>query len=175
MRRKRPAISKPDRPTQQTPAELLVFLLQFVRAGFYRDCPDRWFADQHFIRRKVLTWPAIWLDKRGVTLSPDRYKEILVGIFSTIKTHGNTESVRYWPGYLLHCVQEHFKHNEENIYEEAKSLRNKTEAVMLAFHRATDAQRAPDPVVSLVQVAAALAVATKKKKTSNSKQQLSLF
>jgi hypothetical protein len=153
----------------------LDFLLAFIRSGFYRDCPDRWFKDQHFIRRKVLTYPAKWLNSRGVTLPTDRYKEILVGIFSTIKVHGQTDTVRYWPGYLLHCVQTHFKCHGDEIYEEGKSIRAHTDLALATVQRALQAQRVADPVASLVQVANALKVATRKKKVSDCKAQMSLF
>jgi hypothetical protein len=166
----------PTRPKQQTPEEIISDLMQHIRAGFYFDHPQAWFADQHFIKAKVVTWPASWLNSRGVTLKPERYKEVLIGVFETIKVHGNTGSVKYWPGYLLHCLQMHFKCHGDEIYEEAKSLRNKMEAALMACQRSVEASRAADPVAAIAQVNKALmSVGRKKKTVAPAKQQLSLF
>jgi hypothetical protein len=58
-----------------------------------------------------------------VTLPPERYKAILLEIFNGIKQHGSTEAIKYWPGYLMHCVQTHFRIHGEEYYEEGKALR----------------------------------------------------
>jgi hypothetical protein len=175
MKRNKPPQSF-DRPAQQTPAELVAFLCQFIRAGFYRECPEKWFADQHFIRKRVILWPATWLNDRGVTLSPGRYQDILVGIFTLIKQHGQTETVKYWPGYLLHCVQEHFKHHGDEIYEEAKALRSRLDNVVMGLERAKDAKPALDPVAELARLQAAMTTATRKKKApAKSQAQMSLL
>jgi len=123
---------KVERPKQQLPGEIVADLMGAIRGSFYGDMEaKRWFQDQDFIRRKVVCWPAGWLISRGVTLKPERYKEIVMGVITTIKHHGDTGGVKYWPGYLLHCLQMHFKCHGDEIYEEAKSLRSALENVMV--------------------------------------------
>jgi hypothetical protein len=169
----KPAAS--ERPKQDLPADIIGDLMTAVRNGFYPG-NDAWFADQSFIRRRVVTWPAGWLNKRGVTLKPERYKEILLGIFTEIKRHGQTGTVKYWPGYLVHCVQEHFKYHGEEIYNEAKALRNKVEAALLAGKRATDCRQGNDPVAALALVHQTLTAAHKRKqKPSAAKAQMDLL
>src|SRR6185503_11203997 len=147
------------------PAEIVNDLMAAARS-FYSDFPERWFADQSFIRQRVVTWPAGWLRKRGVSLKPERYKEILLGLFLDIKRKGNTGAVKYWPGYLAHCVQEHFKHHGDEIYEEAKSFRV---ALENALGKAQTAPR-PDPVAVIAQVHQALAKKLNRKHRRSEKQ-----
>lgn len=89
-------VNVPIRPKQQLPGEIIGDLMGAIRNAFYAG-DERWFADQAFLRRRV------------VTLPPQRYKEILLEVFQEIKRHGQTESVKYWPGYLVHCMQQHFQ------------------------------------------------------------------
>lgn len=145
------------RPRQETPAEIVGELLGVIRGQFYGDTEARrWFQDQHFIKRNVVLWPAAWLDKRGVTLAPERYRALLLEIFQGVKRHGETGAVRYWPGYLMKCVQEHFRHNEDAIYDEAKAVRTQVESAMRAIQRGRDATPASDPIRVLAQTRAVL-------------------
>lgn len=137
------------RPQQQTPKDIVDDLMGVIRRQFYCDAPPKqWFQDQSFIRRRVVLWPAHWLNERGVTLRPERYKGILLEILQGIKHHGEVGAVRFWPGYLAHCVQQHFKHNEEAIYNEGKALRATLETVLLAAQGAVQSRPA-DPVATL--------------------------
>jgi hypothetical protein len=135
------------RSKQEVGAEIVNDLLASVRNQFYADAPAKqWFQDRKFILRSVVLWPASWLNKRGVTLPPERYKSILLEIFQDIKRKGNTGAVTYWPGYLMHCVQEHFKHHGDDYYTEGKSLRSAVERSLMAFGRLDQAAGQPDPV-----------------------------
>lgn len=165
---------KLDRPKQVLPAEIIGDLMGAIRNQFY-DGNDAWFADQEFIRRRVVTWPARWLNGRGVTLKPARYKEILLDIFQEIKRHGQTAAVEYWPGYLVHCVQQYFEHHGEEIYAEGKSLRNEVENALLAGRRSADEARTNDPVAGLALVHQALTVAHKRKHRPSSQKQMNLL
>lgn len=124
MDRGKKSVSVEQRARQSTPEEVIQNLLQVIRSGFYSDLdPKKWFQDRQFILKNVVLWPATWLDDKGVTLSPDRYKAIIYEVIQGIKHHGKTEAVGYWPGYLKHCLQQHFIHHGDEIYEEAKSFR----------------------------------------------------
>lgn len=171
MKPKKPAAA--PRATQETPEEIINDLMQFIRSAFYQQNPA-WFKDQHFIRERVVTWPASWLDGRGVTLPPGRYKEILINIFMIIKQNGNTGSVQYWPRYLLHCVQQHFKHHGDEIYEEGKSLRAITDLALSTCRRSMETNRSADQVAAIAQVHQAL-TSRKKKAMVQPKEQLDLL
>jgi hypothetical protein len=113
-----------QRPRQTLAVEIRDDLLQVIRNQFYQDAPAGAFQkDRKFLLSRVVLWPAGYLDSRGVTLPPARYKAILLEVFNGIKQHGQTGAIKYWPGYLMHCVQTHFRIHGEEYYEEGKSLR----------------------------------------------------
>jgi hypothetical protein len=121
------------RPKQAVPVDIVTDLQTAIRNQFYADARDRWMKDQHFIKREFTLYLATWLDKRGVTLRPDRYKTLLLDLLNDIKTHGNTSAIQYFPGYLKHVLQQHLKHHGEDLYHEAKSLRTLAENTLLSL------------------------------------------
>lgn len=151
---------------EQTPAELVAELLAVVRAQFYPDslvadarARKRWFQEQHIIKSWVVLWPAAWLDERGVWLSPERYREALLGIFNEVKQHGDTGDVKNWPRYLAACVQSRFKIRAEEFLSEGKSARAVVERVALGLmkpEKATAAKRGEDVVRALAGAKAVL-------------------
>lgn len=135
--------------------EIISDLQQAIRNQFYLisgPCGEhQWLKDQHFIKREFTLYLAGWLDRKGVTLKPERYKALLLGLLTDIKTHGNTGAVKYWPGYLKHVLQQHLRHHGEEIYNEAKALRTLTENTLLALGTAAPAPAAPDPIRILAE------------------------
>ncbi len=144
-----------ERRKQELPAEMVADLMRSIRGQFYAEsftCTNaakKWFQDARFLKVRVVLWPAGWLNKRGITLKPERYKAILLEVFQEIKSHGATAVVNYWPGYLAKCVQERFRHREEEIYAEGKALRNALESAMLFASKLSQAE--PDPIEALNQ------------------------
>jgi hypothetical protein len=121
-----------DRPRQDTPEDLVNRLLDFVRHHFYGDATaKKWAQDSNFIRRYVILWPARFINSHGFTLPAARYQAIMLEVLMDVVRKGNTATVKYWPGYLTHCVQEHWHHHWEEYYGEAKSMRAKVEALLL--------------------------------------------
>jgi hypothetical protein len=119
------------RPKQSIPQEIKTDLLNAIRGAFYGDATDKqWHQDKHFILRTFVLWPAGYLDRRGVTLPPTRYKAVVLGVIQGIKQHGQTGAVKFWPGYLAHCLQTHFRLHGEEYYEEGKALRKNLAAVL---------------------------------------------
>lgn len=158
-----------ERPKQPLPAEIVGDLLSAIRSAFYGDLDAKqWHQQKRFLTR-VVTWPAGWFTRKGVTIGPARYKAIVLDILDGIKVHGSTENVKFWPGYLLHCVQEHFRHHGDGYYEEGKAVRTTIER---ALSQAGSRPQA-DPVEALAQANAVLAPRTLRRKTPN--QQLSLL
>lgn len=93
------------RPRQRLPGEIVSDLMAAIRGPFYGDAtPKQWAQDYHFIRDRVVLWPAPCLDKRGVILKPERYNAIILEVLQEIKHHGNTGQITYWPAYLAKCV-----------------------------------------------------------------------
>jgi hypothetical protein len=120
-----------ERPRQTVATEIRDDLLGAIRNQFYADAePGQFQKDRNFLLTRVVLWPAGYLDKRGVTLPPERYKAILLEVFNGIKAHGQTGAIKYWPGYLMKCVQDHFKHHGEDYYNEGKTLRASLDKIL---------------------------------------------
>jgi hypothetical protein len=172
MKPKRPL--PPLRDRQPTPGEMVSELMGVVRRQLYADLPERkWFQDQHLVKAWFVLWPARWLDERGVTLPPERYREILLGVLDTIKAHGDTGAVKYWPRYLLTAVQSHFRVNGDRYYEEGKSVRAALERALATAQRTQAA--APDPIRVLAEAGRALAVGKRRKKAAAAPKERLLF
>lgn len=166
----------PARPKQQLPADIATDLMNYIRGHFYASATQKqWFQDSKFLMREVVTWPARWLNSRGVTLPPERYCKILLEVFRTIENHGQTDAIKYWPGYLKKCVQDHFAHHGESYYEEGKAIRSKLDIALSTCRSAV--QRQPDPIRTLAEVHHVLATATprRRKTAPKSPRQLDLF
>jgi hypothetical protein len=116
-----------------TPEALVSRLLTTVRGQFCGDMtPGEWSMHSHFIRRNVILWPAGFMKGKGFTLPGPRYEAIMRGIFQVIIREGKTGAVKCWPGYLMMCVQNHWRHHWEEYYAEAKSARNLVTTALLA-------------------------------------------
>ena len=118
---------------------------------------------RHFIQRNVVLWPARFMWGKGFTLPAPRYEAIFRDIFHTIKARGQTEAVKFWPGYLMHCTQQHWKHHWEDYYAEAKSIRNQITHTLLACQQAAPADN------TVEALAIAHQVLTEKKRKSRSR------
>lgn len=164
------------RPKQQAPREIIDELIDLIRRQFCADLPkEEWWKMKRFMRR-VVTWPAGWMTGKGMAVPPKRYREILLGVFNTIKIHGNTDNVRYWPAYLLHSVQEHFKHHGEEYLDEAKAIEAKAHLALMGLRRAPDSEVADRRIEALSSVHNALKPRRQaKKKPGQDSEQLSLL
>lgn len=168
-----------NRPKQNIPAEIMGDIMNAIRGQFYPDATAKqWMQESAFIRREFVLYLASWLDKRGVTLKPARYKQILLERLNEIKTHGATDRIKYFPGYLKHVLQQHLKHHGEEYYNEGKNLRALTENALLAAGVNNPNRTAtPDPIRVLAEARRDLLTAKKPAKKSGQKNgsQLSLF
>ena len=137
------------------PREMIERLLARIGALAYRaKRVDRWMQDQRPLM-EALTWPAVWLNNRGVGMPVAEYEAKLGEILDIIARHGDLEAVRFFPAYLGDCIRKHFAHHGDEIYAARKHVRN---AVDLGFLRGAPARPQPvDAVATLVQVHAVLA------------------
>lgn len=131
------------------PDAVIERLLATINTTFYASRDARaWLIDQKPLTL-ALTWPATWLNQRGVGLPLDRYEAILREILTEIRTHGDLAAIRHFPTYLLRCVKLRFQHNGEALYEEGKRLRN---VLDLRFLKGMATQ--PAPAVDAIEVLA---------------------
>lgn len=165
---------KVQRPRQPTPKELTDSCLGILRAKFYQGDDKSFFQDRSHLLRWVVLWPASWLNKKGVTIHGDKYRDIFNKVFLNAAAHVQSK-VKYRPAYLRQVIQSHFAIHGEEYYDDAKSVRNLVEATMLAVGRPL-AQEA-DPVKELAAARDILTSHKPKKKQPRAgfKTQLNLF
>lgn len=170
MKRKRPTIKQP------TPEELLTWLLDLVQSKFYQGDAVQFTKDRRRLLEWVILYPASWLEERGVTVAADRYREIMRSIFFDAAAFGNTRAIAYRPAWLAKVVQSHFAMHGDEIYDEAKSMRNLVENALVITGKLTTG--APDAVRELASVRRLVKVASKAPKRPNNtplKGQLNLL
>lgn len=166
-----------ERPTQDVPSEIVDVLMRAIQNQFYpesfrsKEGAKKWGQEKHFIMRQVVLWPAGWLDDHGITLSPGRYKQIILTILKEIKVFGAGDAIEYFPRYLSKCVQSHFAHNEDAIHDEGKSFRNQLDRALGRI----GGQRGPDPVASMAASLKVLNANRRQKTRKADGEQLSLF
>jgi hypothetical protein len=161
-----------DRPRQTVAVEIRNDLLNAIRNQFYQDAPaDQFHKDKAFLLKNVVLWPAGYLDSRGVTLPPARYKAIVLDVINGIKQHGQTEVVKFWPGYLMRCVQSHFRIHGEDYYNEGKALRASLDKILKKAPQIPTA----DPIRVMAEARRDLLRAAKTRQKARSDTQMSLL
>lgn len=115
------------------PEELVKLFLRSIRNQFYKAPHERLFFQEKNMLLQAITYPALYLDQRGVGLPAARYKALLTEIIRTINAHGNLADVRSPGRYLLTAVQTHMQHHGEDYYEVGKRTRDALADVMMGL------------------------------------------
>lgn len=144
---------KPSAPL--TTPEVRDALLELIRVKFYQGESVQFAKDRRRLLEWVVFYPATWLARRGVSqgLPLARYREIMSAVLVDAASFQRATKVNYLPAYLRQVIVSHFQHHGDEIYEEAKSVRNLVEHAMLVAGTVRIAT--PDPVRELAQAAAA--------------------
>jgi len=99
-------------------------LLCTIRLRFYLHRPGDYRRDRNRLLYAV-TWPATWLDERGLTCAPKYYHRLIEERLQAIAAHGNPATYgAYFPAYLLKCLQDWFDRYGDELYGELKHIRN---------------------------------------------------
>jgi hypothetical protein len=94
-------------------------MLRQIRREFLGKNDKRFYQERSMLI-EAITWPAIWMDKRGARMPASGYRRILRIVIGTIKRHGNQVKFRRFSLYLFKAVQEHMDHHGEEYYYQAK-------------------------------------------------------
>jgi hypothetical protein len=106
-------------------------LLEVIRGRFYAQLPAAHFHRDRRMLLYALTWPAGWLDSRGLTCSPARYHALIADRLDAICAHGDPARYgAYLPTYLLTCLQNWFQHRSDALYAELKHIRNALDRIL---------------------------------------------
>lgn len=153
------------RPQMTTAQATLVALLGELQRRFYAQGDQSLFYRDRRALARALTWPALWLDRRGVYCSQDRYRALLVARLEAIQEHGDAGKYgAFFPTYLLKCLQDWFAWHGEELYLELKHARNAIEIALLSVGFDDERGGKPrshrsdqDPIVALASLHRVLA------------------
>lgn len=116
-------------------------LLEVIRRRFYAKAPPAHFHRDYRRLLYALTWPAGWLDSRGLNCSPARYQALIAERLETICAHGDPARYgAYFPAYLLTCLQDWFQHRGDELYAELKHIRNALDLILGSATFASEVQ-----------------------------------
>jgi hypothetical protein len=116
-------------------------LLEELRRRFYAGQPVRDFHRDRRMLLYALTWPASWLERRGLTCPAARYRALIADRLDAIAAHGDPARYgAYFPTYLLKCLQDWFDHHGEELYGELKHIRNALDRVLASASFAAKVQ-----------------------------------
>ena len=122
-------------------AATLEELLGAIRLRFYVHRPADYPRDRQRLLY-ALTWPATWLDERGLTCSPQRYQTLIGDRLQAIAAHGHPAVYgAYFPTYLLKCIQDFFNRYGDELYTELKHVRNALDQLLASARFAERVQR----------------------------------
>jgi hypothetical protein len=117
-------------------------LLDEVRLRFYAGHHPVHFHRDRQMLLYAITWPAHWLERRGLTCSATRYRSLIAERFAVIVAHGDPARYgAYFPSYLLKCLQDWFDRYGEDLYHELKHIRNALDRVLASARFAATVQR----------------------------------
>jgi hypothetical protein len=174
------ALEKPGKRPQMTSAEAtLVSLLGELRRLFYAQLDQSLFYRDRRALARTLSWPALWLDRRGVYCSQARYQALLVARLKAIQEHGDAGKYgAFFPAYLLKCLQDWFAWHGEELYLELKHARNAIEIALLSIGFDDESGGNPrshrsgqDPIGALASLHRVLAANKETAKTRTDKDQ----
>lgn len=164
-------VEKPNRSATVAKAVIDTLLDQIARE-YYGGPSDR---DYHAHRRQLIhaiCWPASWFQERSIHLSDSRYKAILQKQLREIRQHGDGEKARaYFPNYLLTCLQNHFLHRGDSIYEQYRHVRYSIE-ILLEKLPQRQQSKTNEEMIDVLSQAHRLTRTVRKKKPSNDCTQL---
>jgi hypothetical protein len=63
-------------------------VLKYIRDHFYANNTQSFHRDRRQLLR-ALTWPAAWLDKQALIITPEDYNRLLLKKLRQIQKHGN--------------------------------------------------------------------------------------
>lgn len=141
------------------PNDLVKLFLRSIRNQFYKGHEKLFFQERNLLLQAI-TYPASYLNQRGVGLNAARYQAILTQVIRTINAHGNLAAVRSPGRYLLHAVQEHMRHQGEEYYECGKRTRDAIADALLGLKpraKTGPIQPGDNPVPALAEAHALLA------------------
>ena len=164
--------AKKIHPSAAVAKQVIDTLLGQIAREYYIGHTD---SRYHAHRRGLIhaiCWPAIWFQERSIHLSDARYKSIIQQRLCDIRDHGNpSQTQAYFPKYLLTCLQNHFLHRGDGIYEHYRHVRYSIEIILQKLPHLQQSKN-NEEMIDVLSQAHWLTRPTRKKKLSNDGAQL---
>ena len=151
-------------------------LLAQIKQDFYtcKSSEKQFYADRRMLLY-ALTWPAKWLDRRGLWMDARQYEKLLGQRLKAIVHHGDPKRYQcYFPRYLLKCLQDWFAHHGDELYEELKHVRNQLYRIEVQLEECPS-RRTEDIITPMAQAHAILSHQNSHKQKKEDTHQLKLF
>ena len=151
-------------------------LLARIKESFYCcNLSDKRFYEDRRMLLYALTWPAKWMDQRGLQVGAQQYERLITERLKSIAQYGRPERYqRYFPGYLLKCLQDWFAYHGDELYEELKHVRNQLYRIEALLNSQHTAEVAEDIVTPMAKAHAILMSQCRHKRRTDTRQ-LKLF
>jgi len=131
--------------------ETMEALLAQVRQRFYMAAGETLFHRDRKALVYALSWPAGWMRERQLRPAQRRYRELVERSLADIALHGDQERWgKYFPRYLLKCLQDRFRYRHDELYFELKRASNALE--LLALSGKAQAQASQGAIDALARV-----------------------
>jgi hypothetical protein len=118
-----------QRPSISVSEQFMADMVPMIRRQFCPKWDDKAWNSHLWIVQRAVTYPAAWLNKRGLFVSAERYRELFLELLQDIKRNAR-EEMKFPPGYLLHCIQQHMRFNADRYNNEGKDARSIAERTL---------------------------------------------
>jgi len=100
-------------------------ILAHIKKHFYSNNQSKCFYQDKHMLIYAITWPATWFEQRALRPSQSKYQQLIENILEQITLHGKPHLYqKYFPRYLLKCIQQWFYFKGQPLYEQLKHIRN---------------------------------------------------
>ena len=119
----------------------------------------------------TITWPAEWMRSRGLQISQPAYEKLIIERLEQIAEYGNQQAYqKYFPRYLLKCIQNWFQYNGNALYEKLKHIRDTLILIKLNLHPADSVKTEQQLSIEMMSQAHRLIKNKPRKKKDHTKQ-----
>jgi hypothetical protein len=145
--------SDPLRRSAVPEQRVLEDILADIRLRFYATQPREHFHRDRRMLLYALSWPATWLERRGLSCSAQRYRTLIAQRLDAIRAHGDPQCYGdYFPRYLLKCLQDFFERHGDELDGELKHIRNALDQILASARFAARVQAGARNIDTLAAV-----------------------
>jgi hypothetical protein len=151
------------RPKLTVSEQFMADMIPMIRRQFCPDWDDHNWNMHLWLVQRTVTYPAAWLNKKSLFVTEKRYRVIFLRLLVEIKRKAKGE-IKFPPGYLLKCVQDHMKFNADRYNAEGKKARDSVSRVLKAVSALPVGNREDELVRTLAEASKLITRPKRRKK-----------